>query len=882
LTTPLPTAAYRLQLRTGIGLARVGELLPYLEALGVSHLYLSPPFHAREGSTHGYDVLDPNELDPAVGTAEELDRLAEEAGRRGMGILLDLVPNHMAAHPDNPWWRDVLKRGRRSPHAGAFAIEWDESPDLLLPILGKPYGQALEEGEIQVETGPDGPAARYFEHLVPLAPETVEGLSAEELAALSGTPGDPASFDRLDDLLSRQPWRLAWWRLGNEAVPYRRFFDITDLVGLRMEVPEVFEAAHRLVLDLVRQGKVQGLRIDHVDGLADPRGYLERLRHRWQEDGPAAEPWIVVEKILAPDEELPRRWPVDGTTGYEFLNATTAVLAHPGGVDALTRFYREYAGRTDPFSEVLRRSKLQVMGELFGVEVARLTERLTQLSADDRRARDLPSSGLERALTEVTAALPVYRTYVEDGDIRPQDRERIEAALETARRHLAGDPVGEEAVDFLGSVLLLAPRHGAEGAVGSYLRFVRRWQQLTGPAMAKGLEDTALYAHSPHLAFNAVGGEPEGIDPPGDRDAFHRRNRDRRRWWPRGLTTLSTHDSKRSEDVRARINVLPTVASEWCREVESWARWTLPARRLRDGREIPDPHEELFLYQTLVGVWPLARSEEPELVERLTAYLVKAAREAKIHTSWLHQDEEYEEGLTGFAREIVGGPRFVRFRADFHRFHRRVAFHGALGSLAQVILQTASPGVVDRYQGTELWDFSLVDPDNRRPVDFAARRRMLEELERRLAAEGPEALAADLLDRWPTGEIKLYTLWRLLTLRRGDPELFVHGDYLPLETEGERGEHVVAFARRAGEGSGERWLLAAVPRWTALLTEDEDLPLGGAVWGETVVRSPDQIQVGWRDRLTGRELGGGGGRLRVAELFAVYPGCVLESLQPAG
>ncbi|HEX2164536.1 MAG TPA: malto-oligosyltrehalose synthase, partial [Thermoanaerobaculia bacterium] len=784
----VPVSTYRLQIHGGFPLAAARDLVAYLDRLGVGDLYTSPLTASRRGSLHGYDVVDPTRIDPEIGGEAALAELSAELRRRGMGLLLDVVPNHMAATVENPWWRDVLLSGPESPYGRFFDVDWESATvgpgRVLLPVLGGLYGEELAAGVLRLVAGDGGPELAYHDLRLPLAPGTV-GPAAD----LDAINADPAALDRV---ISAQRYRPASWRLANEAINYRRFFDVADLAALRAEDEEVFRASHELVLRLVRAGTVAGLRIDHVDGLRDPRRYLERLQEELPDPG-GAPFYVVVEKILAGDEELPEDWPVAGTTGYEAAGSLAALFVEPHGLAALDRLYARFTGLTEPFEEVRTRRKKEAIEALFAGEAGALARRLEALAAADLVARDLPFSELHRALVEVTACLPVYRTYADRGR-GPGEAERayLARALAEARRRAPGGPLTAAAYDFLEAVLTLAPaEHAADPAAerARRLDFVARWQQLTGPAMAKGLEDTALYVYNRLISLNTVGGEPEGIDPPGDADAWHRRNALRRRRHPASLTASTTHDAKRSEDVRARIGVLSEIAGEWERRLERWSAMNRGKKRAVAGALVPDANEELFLYQTLVGAWPLRDPREARFAERFEEYLVKASREAKSHTDWLTPNEEWEAALVAFARELLDESGPNAFLDDFLGFHALVASHGAWSSLAQVVLQQAAPGVPDTYQGTELWSFSLVDPDNRRPVDWELRRRLLDELAAREAAVGGDATArrdllAELVETWRDGRIKLWITWKALSARRAEADLFLGGDYRPLAGEG--------------------------------------------------------------------------------------------------
>lgn len=917
----IPRATYRLQFRGGFGFRQARDLLPYLQALGVTDVYLSPVFRARLGSRHGYDVTDPTRFDPVLGKPQEFHAFAAEAARRGMGLILDIVPNHMAVSFENRYWRDVLENGPSSRYGEFFDISWDQeekgNPKLLIPCLGKPYGRALEDGELRLDWSDQGFLVRYWDHSFPLDPKTWNqvlpcGLSEfsarwgsghpalaglrevcsaleripprsrtdsrsrrerlqarrrlvrsirrlrsrhqevreyfdEITARVNGRQGDPRSFDVLDRLLEAQSWRLAYWKVATEAVGYRRFFDISDLVGVRVELDRVLSESHALILRLARENAITGLRIDHIDGLYDPAVYLHRLQnHLSPGREPEARPfYIVVEKILIGDETLPEDWPIHGTTGYDGLSAIQEVFVDPAGFGALQRSFVRYTGRHGSFWEQVHRDNRRVLQGLLSGEVGALARQLARLAKRDRHARHLSRRALERALTELTALLPVYRTYIRDFSVRPADRTRLEAILEDlGRRH---PEVGTDLRAFLRRLLLLEiPHYLGPDQREDWLRFVMHWQQLTSPAMAKGLEDTTHYIHTPLLSLNEVGGEP-GVSSDSV-EHFHEYARLRSRAWRHAMVATSTHDSKRSEDVRARLNVLSELAREWSRRFLKWRRLnehlTRRVRRIR----VPAPVEEWILYQTLVGAWPLDPTEEEEFLPRVRGFMIKAAREAKLYTSWLRPSEEYEKALTRFVEEVLA-PSNEAFLRDFRTFQGKIAWYGAINSLAQVVLKSMSPGVPDFYQGTELWDFSLVDPDNRRPVDFELRRQRLQELVSPGFRESEESLGL-LRDRWTDGGIKLYVTRTCLNLRARHPEVFSNGDYIPLFATGGRAAHLCAFARR----NGKSWVVVAVPRLVASMVAPGVWPVGRSVWGAGALVLPAEAPRRWRNAATGREV----------------------------
>jgi (1->4)-alpha-D-glucan 1-alpha-D-glucosylmutase len=645
---------------------------------------------------------------------------------------------------------------------------------------------------------------------------------------------------------------------------YRRFFDISELVGVRVEDEAAFDATHRRIADWVRDGKVTGLRVDHVDGLYDPLQYLERLQ-RLAGASPGTEPrlFVVVEKILSEGESVPEEWPVEGTTGYEFLNLLSGLFVDEAGLRSLEKLAETLTGRSTPFAEVVYAQKQRVLSDRFVADLDALAAELARLAETDRHGRDLDPRELREALREVTACLPVYRTYIRSRQVASRDaRVLVQASGEAIRRR----PDLRAAIRYLGRALRLEiPRR--EGT-GGWVRLVMRWQQWTGAVMAKGLEDTALYRDVRLVSLNEVGGRPDA--PAVTVDLFHAWNRTRRRRQPHALSATSTHDTKRSEDVRARLNVLSELPDEWTTRVRRWHRWNRTHRRTARTLAVPDAAEELLFYQTLVGAWPLDARERAGFAKRVKAYVVKAAREAKHHTSWRRRDPEHEAALERFVDAVLAPRRARRFRADLRTFAEKIAFYGALNSLGQVLLKVGAPGVADVYQGTELWDLSLVDPDNRRPVDFERRQRLLAEIRMRETTDRG-GLVRDLLAGWRDGRVKLYTLYRTLAFRRAHAALFLDGAYLPVAAERTGQRRVCAFARR----HGREWALVVVPLRVARLTRPGRFPLGRTAWGASRIALPGGAPAAWIDILTGvpvqTEASGHHRVLRLADVFANFP-----------
>ena len=648
-----------------------------------------------------------------------------------------------------------------------------------------------------------------------------------------------------------QHYWLSYWRLANEEINFRRFFAISDLISLRVEDPRVFEASHELVLRLAAEGKVTGLRVDHIDGLYDPLGYLATLRDQILGSpgaGPGAAPgfYILVEKILQEDESLPPEWPVFGTTGYGFLNAVNGVFVSARGVRELDGIYARFLGGKTDFEEVVYRAKKLVMETQFAGEMHALGQHLGGIAEQDRYGRDLPRKELRQAVIEVTACFPVYRTYIRSTDLSVRDRLTLGRALKEAQRR--GEGPSAHVFDFLNRVLMLeSPAYLSGEQREERMRFLRRWQQFTGPIMAKGWEDTAFYIHNRLISLNEVGGNPASAGV--SLNAFHRRAVEMLARWPHSLNATSTHDTKRSEDVRSRINVLSELPKEWEKRLLLWSHWNEGRKKSLAGRLVPNRNEEFLLYQTLLGVWPLDDSEISSVNERVASYMVKAVREAKVSSHWIRPDREYEGAVCDFVASILEARDENRFLTDFLAFEKRIAHYGALNGLAQVLLKIASPGVPDFYQGTELWDFSLVDPDNRRPVDFARRDLLLNELLIR-EREFPDALplVQDLLSHWRDGRIKLFLTCKALNFRKQRRELFLAGSYLPLSVSRGKKEHIIAFAR---EHSGN-WAIAAVPRLMTRLVTPDDFPVGQKTWGaQGALLLPEGSPDRWRNAFTG-------------------------------
>lgn len=936
-TAVVPCATYRIQFHKGCTFEQVTQALPYLHALGVSHLYASPYLRARPGSTHGYDIIDHGAVNPEIGDEGQHERFCQALRRRGLHQILDIVPNHMGVlEADNAWWLDVLEHGRASPHAHTFDIEWQPAaPEMagrvLLPVLGDHYGRVLEAGEIQLhfnaDTGEFG--LRYWDHRFPIDPnhypdilrvlpapparDEAESDSHAVVAALldalgrlpsrdapddvqrrarvrdsavykrqlarlaarhdwlahwieacvrhlNGQPGEAASYDALDALIRSQAYRLADWRVASDDVNYRRFFDVNTLAALRMERAEVFDATHRKVFHWLQDGWLSGLRIDHPDGLSDPQAYFEQLQARYARQAAVGgrEPralYLLVEKILAEHESLPEGWPVHGDTGYRFGALVNGLFVDGRREEELLALWRGYTGERLEFDEVVYRCKKLIIDTSLFSELNWLTQALHQLTRANRRRCDFTRNRLRVALAEVAAAFPVYRTYLRPGeDPQPMDRQHIDWAIAAAKRRLGGAEA--TVLDHLREVLL---GEGEAASMDESLRqrFAARWQQFTAPVMAKAVEDTAFYRYLPLVSLNEVGGDPRSFGV--SVAAFHGANQARLRHRPHCLLGGSTHDSKRSEDLRARIDVLSEDPALWRESLERMSSWGELYLTETDKGTAPSRNDIWLLFQTLAGLWPAlppGDAERDSLRGRVQAYMLKAVREAKVHTSWTCPDSAYEEALARYVDAVMRAGTPNPFADELQRMAQRIAPFGFRNSLAMLALKCTVPGVPDVYQGCEQWNFSLVDPDNRRPVDFARLAREHESLlalyENRWPA--PQALAP-LVEHLADGRIKHLATWRLLQLRRRWPQVFRDGAYLPLPAEGAAADHAVAFARV----HEEQVILVVAARLAYTLCEGDDARWSPALWQGTRLRwnadpaGPRRVRR-WRNWISGDPL----------------------------
>jgi (1->4)-alpha-D-glucan 1-alpha-D-glucosylmutase len=980
-----PLSTYRLQFNKDFTFEDARRLLPYLNALGITHCYASPILMARAGSQHGYDIISHNQINPEIGTEEEFENFVRELKSLGMGLILDIVPNHMGiGHGTNPWWQDVLENGQASEYADFFDIDWcplklELHNKVLLPVLGDSYGEELEQGHIQLKYENESFSANYYDKRFPLDPATyplvfeqvgdfhdyrpdtswrqfdfpelqailkgfadlaphysqdaaavtkrrqeipelkrrladlygrssnVREAIAEVLRRNNGDVQDPRSFDSLHRVLEAQAYRLAHWRVSTEEINYRRFFDINDLVGLRMENPTVFAETHKLLRKLMANGSIDGLRLDHPDGLFNPVQYFTRVQMLNAAShccGPeptgkvapsgieeevvaqfSARPleqqsplYLLVEKILEHGEHLPTDWPVDGTVGYEFGNALNHLFINSRTQRFFKNFYHRFIGGPIDVQNLIYESKMVIMRSSLSSEVTVLTHMLQEISSSDRRARDITRALLKDAIREVIACFPVYRTYIDArGTVSDRDRGYILEAIARAKRRNANDSTAP--FDFLKSVLLLDNGNLTPDQYRKCLRFTLKFQQLSGPVMAKGLEDTSCYVYSRFISANEVGGSPAsfGIS----QEEFHHGNLERGRDWTFNMLGTSTHDSKRSEDVRARLNVLSEMPKQWAAQVVRWRRANRSKKRmLGDGRSVPDSNEEYFLYQTLVGVWPLragGEAEREEFTQRIQDYMTKAVHEAKVNLSWINQNPDYVNSLREFIGRILTpgtSKRPNQFLQEMEKFLPTVTFFGSINGLAQVLLKITSPGVPDIYRGTEFWDFSLVDPDNRRKVDYAARQAALADLLKHERHSSPNGFYATLIDSFEDSRAKLYTTICALRFRRDNPDLFRRGEYIPLFVSGPLREHVVAFARR----NGSQLAIAAAPRFSYTLMKGERrAPIGQEAWHDAELELPPGTRGPLVNVITGESVEVRSDRVLCREVFARFPVSLLTT-----
>ena len=950
----IPLATYRLQLNRDFTFAQASEIVPYLAAIGISHCYVSPCLRARSGSTHGYDIVDHNSFNPEIGGAEDFDRFVHTLREHRMGLVLDIVPNHMGIMgSDNAWWLDVLENGESSTYAAFFDIDWhplkqELDGKVLVPVLHDHYGTVLESGDLKLvfhgdrgefdllyhdhrfpidpkeyprilrrcdvmlasnlgeqnpevlefqsliagfshlpgrqETGSDRIVERrrdkeiHKRRLAELCARSAEVMKCvnEAVATMNGDPAQPSSFEDLHELIKAQTFRLANWRVASDDINYRRFFDTNDLAGIRVEDQVVFQATHQFVLKLIAEGKVDGLRIDHPDGLYDPAQYFDRLQRGIAESlehEPDKSRYTIIEKILTGAEKLPAEWPVCGTTGYDFANLVNGLFVDTQAASRMERIYHKIVGENDDVDDLTYRCRRLIIRVALASEMNVLANQLARIALAKRHTCDFTLNSLRDALTEVAACFPVYRTYVSDRGVSDQDAQYIQTAIVLAKWR---SPAGDTSIfDFVRDVLLTRIADGQDELYRNLvIRFAMRFQQFTSPVMAKGLEDTAFYRYNRLISLNGVGASLGrfGTTPA----EFHLANVQNVADHPHTMLTTSTHDSKRSEDVRARINVLSELSGLWRLRVRDWRRFNRNHKEVVNNQPAPTANDEYLLYQTLVGAWPFEPLNDPadrkEFSDRIENYMLKAIREAKENTSWINRNSDYENAMSSFVKALLNPGVKNRFLADFLPFQRQVARAGMWNSLSQALLKLTCPGMPDIYQGNEIWDFSLVDPDNRRPVDYARRRRMFDDI------RNHSSQLEQLLANPENGMVKLYLIWRSLCFRQGNPAPFQAGEYIPLTTEGEKADHVFAFARKAGY----QLVVIAVPRLIGtLLTHEDGIPIGHDVWGDTRIVLPPGGPEAYSHVFTGKlahaESSLGRSTIEAASVFADFPAALLSA-----
>jgi len=954
----IPRATYRLQLSRSFTFRQAADVVPYLAALGISHCYISPCLKARSGSTHGYDIVAHDSLNPEIGTPEDFEQFVAVLHKHEMGLILDIVPNHMGVMGnDNQWWLDVLENGESSVYANYFDIDWHPLKEelhgkVLVPALHDHYGAVLESGELKLQFAqtrgefdiwyrthrfPIDP--REYPRILNLCSSAVLGrngsqeadvlefeslltafghipsrkeLSADRIAErkrdkeihkrrlaelcarspeiadcihkaverINGNPADPASFEELHELIKAQTFRLANWRVASDDINYRRFFDTNDLAGIRVEHDEVFKATHQLVITLLNEGKADGVRIDHPDGLYDPAQYFKRLHDNFAKRAPSDDsipqtpwPYVVVEKILTGSELLPADWPVSGTTGYEFGNLVNGLFVDTSAARRMERIYHNFIGDDVDVDDLAYHCKTLIIRSALVSELNVLANQITRIALSKRRTCDFTLNSLRDALAEIVACFPVYRTYVSPAGISVTDEGYIRTAVTAAKRR---SPAADSTVfDFIRDVLLTCIAEGQDAAYrDAVTAFAMKFQQFTSPVMAKGLEDTAFYRYNKLVSLNEVGSDLHRFGT--GKAEFHRANENRLRDWPHTMLTTGTHDSKRSEDVRARINVLADYPGLWRLRLREWSRLNREHKRLVNDLPAPSGNDEYLLYQTLLGVWPsqpvVQQGERDNLRERVENYMLKAIREAKENTSWINRNEEYEGAMLSFVRALLRPEG--RFLADFLPFQRRIARLGCWNSLSQALLKLTSPGVPDTYQGNEVWDFSLVDPDNRRPVDYAHDRELFDQM----AATRQDSLAeliSHLIKAPEDGRIKMFLIWKTLCFRRAHPEVFERGSYSPAIVTGPKASHIISFSRKCGSTT----VLIAVPRLIGILLGDNECPpVGRELWADTRLVLPKTASV-YSNAFTGEALSSSGSRNEglVADLLAKFPVALLVS-----
>jgi len=925
----IPAATYRLQFNASFEFKSAHDILLYLTRLGITDIYASPIFKTRKGSTHGYDITDLNKINPELGGSAGFDKLAKELQKYRLGWIQDIVPNHMAFDYENVMLTDILENGENSRFYHFFDIEWNHSYEsikgrILAPFLGRFYGESLENKEIQLKYDENGFYIGYYDLRFPLKIESYTDVLVHKLSGLkkklggthpemikllgilyvlhnlsfqeernerynqvtfikkmlwelhktnedikkyinetvneyNGKKGVPESFNLLEKLLSKQLYRLSYWKVATEEINFRRFFGINDLISLRMENEEVFNYTHSLILNFLNSGKFSGLRIDHVDGLYDPQDYLNKLRKK------SGSVYIITEKILDLDEELKTTWPVQGTTGYKFLNILNMVFCKKENEKQFQKIYSKFTGLKDSYVNMITEKKRLIIGKHMAGDIDNLAHLIKGISNRYRHGSDITLYGIKRALVEIMAQFPVYRTYIHNKNISNSDIQYITQSVSRAQKII---PEFIHELNFIEEFTLLKFKDYLDDEEREkWIHFVMKFQQYTGPLMAKGFEDTFLYIFNRFISHNEVGGNPGKFAV--SVEEFHDFNKRRIHAWPHSLNATSTHDTKRGEDVRARLNVLSEIPQQWESNVKYWRKINRGKKKKIRGSYCPDKNDEYFLYQTIIGTFPWNDSEYSKYIERIKNYIIKAVREAKIHTAWLKHDAEYEATFISFIDRILKHNNNNRFLNEFIPFQKTIAYYGIFNSLSQLLLKITTPGIPDFYQGTELWDFNLVDPDNRRPVDFGVREKLLKEIIEAYKKNGLQCIT-ELLSSMENGKIKLFLTYILLSTRKKMNTLFLKGTYLPLTIEGQYASKIIAFAR----SYNKKWLITVAPRFLTDLINEGELPVGYNVWKDTHIVIPENFPSRWRNSVTSQEIHSGAS-LPAGLVFERFPAALL-------
>ncbi len=928
----IPVSTYRLQFNKDFKFTDAKNLVAYLSTMGISDIYASPILKAKKGSMHGYDCVDPNQINPELGSDAEYQQLCEEYKKYNMGWLQDIVPNHMAYSSENQMLVDVLENGANSRYYNFFDIEWNYplariKNRLLAPFLGKYYQEVLEAGEINLNYNQEGFNVKYYDTCLPLKIETYinvisfrldklrnklgrnnsdfikyQGLlyvikslpSSQELEEryyqikfikgllwqlysentdikvfinenikdFNGNAGSKDSFDLLDKLISAQNFRLSFWKVANEEINYRRFFNINELISLKMENDETFIRTHSFILRLIKDDLINGLRIDHVDGLYDPKKYLKTLRER------SKNTYIVVEKILELDEEIPDDWQIEGTTGYDYLNYLNGVFCFTKNGKKFTSIYHSFIKREINFEELVKNNKRLFIKTRIAGELDRLAFYIEEISSKDRHGIDITLNGLKNALEEILIQFPIYRTYITEDNFYERDKNYLTDVLQKVKEE---NPLIVKELDYIGNLLLqnFNERFNDEQKNKIY-DFIMKFQQLTGPLMAKGFEDTTLYQYNRFISLNEVGSNPEKFG--FTIKEFHNFNKQRQKKFPHSLNASSTHDTKRGEDASARLNVLSEMPDLWNEKIKLWQKTNFKFKQNINGEKTPNLNAEYFLYQNLIGSFPFNQTKDGNYIKRLKDYLIKASREAKEHTSWIQPNENYENAFTAFAEKILQSSNENIFLNDFLTFQKKIAYYGVFNSLSQTLLKITSPGVPDFYQGSELWDFSFVDPDNRRPVNYELRKKYLSEI-RKLKLDELNNYFSKLFSEKENGKIKMFLIYRSLKARNENKDLFDEGEYIPLETGGEFKQCIIAFARKHKNNIA---LITAVRFLTKVISENQN-PIGADIWKDTYLKLPFE-NIEMTDAITSRKIQVKGEQL-VSDILKDFPVSILSGAE---